>query len=58
RDMLAIMGEADRLRLDTLKEIVRVLTPPQAVDFLATSRKLHLCIHEWGKRRDHKNGRD
>ncbi|XP_048140765.1 protein DOG1-like 3 [Rhodamnia argentea] len=58
REMLAIMGDADRLRLNTLKEMVGALTPPQAVDFLVASKKLHLCIHEWGKRRNHKHGRD
>ncbi|KAI6703609.1 hypothetical protein NL676_012745 [Syzygium grande] len=50
-NMRAIMEGADRLRLDTLRETVGALTPAQAVDFLAAGRKLHLCIHESGKRK-------
>ncbi|KAG6691322.1 hypothetical protein I3842_10G059600 [Carya illinoinensis] len=51
-EMAGILEEADRLRLSTLKELVGILTPNQAVDFLAAGKKLHLCVHEWGKRRD------
>ncbi|KAJ4703667.1 TGA transcription factor [Melia azedarach] len=56
--MADIIEEADKLRLRTLKELMNILTPVQAVDFLAASKKLHLCIHEWGKKRDHKHGRN
>ncbi|KAK9268898.1 hypothetical protein L1049_000663 [Liquidambar formosana] len=46
-----ILGDADVLRLSTLK-LMEILTPLQAVDLLVASKKLHLSIHEWGKRRD------
>ncbi|KAL5772214.1 hypothetical protein ACOSQ2_012138 [Xanthoceras sorbifolium] len=55
--MANIFDEADKLRLDTLNELIKILTPPQSVDFLAASKKLHLCIREWGKRKDDKMGR-
>ncbi|KAK8580598.1 hypothetical protein V6N13_143677 [Hibiscus sabdariffa] len=48
--------EADKLRLSTLKELLGILNPLQGVDFLATSKKLHLCMHEWGKTRDARHG--
>ncbi|XP_050222106.1 protein DOG1-like 3 [Mercurialis annua] len=50
--MCGILQEADNLRLTTLKELLSILTPFQAVDFLAAYKKLHLCLHEWGKIRD------
>ncbi|XP_041023976.1 protein DELAY OF GERMINATION 1 [Juglans microcarpa x Juglans regia] len=55
--MVGVLEEADRLRLSTLKELIGILTPRQAVDFLAVSKKLHLCVHQWGKRRDLRHGR-
>ncbi|KAL2244768.1 UNVERIFIED_CONTAM: Protein DELAY OF GERMINATION 1 [Sesamum indicum] len=55
--MTSMLEEADNLRLNTLKELMSILTPVQAVDFLATGRKLHLCIHAWGRRRDQKHAR-
>lgn len=58
RAMAGMLEEADKLRLNTLKELLEILTPVQAVDFLAASKKLHLSIHEWGKRRDHSHGRN
>ncbi|PSS29053.1 Protein DELAY OF GERMINATION like [Actinidia chinensis var. chinensis] len=56
--MASVLEEADQLRLSTLKEVMGILTPLQGVEFLGMSRKLHLCIHEWGKRRDHMHGRN
>ncbi|CAN1810358.1 Protein DOG1-like 3 [Linum perenne] len=50
--MVNILKEADRLRLSTLKEVISVLTPIQAVDYLATGKKLHFNVHEWGKQRN------
>ncbi|KAL1567414.1 2-deoxyglucose-6-phosphatase [Salvia divinorum] len=57
REMAGVLEEADRLRLGTVKEIVRILTPRQAVDFLAAGKKLRLCMQEWGKKRDLDHGR-
>ncbi|KAH1066158.1 hypothetical protein J1N35_031145 [Gossypium stocksii] len=55
--MANILQEADKLRLSTLKELLAILTPLQAVDFLVASKKLHLCMHKWGKTRDNRHGR-
>ncbi|OAY25720.2 hypothetical protein MANES_17G057000v8 [Manihot esculenta] len=55
--MMRVMKEADNLRLNTLKELLfGILTPVQAVEYLAASKKLHLCMHEWGKTRDQMHG--
>ncbi|PIN19554.1 hypothetical protein CDL12_07752 [Handroanthus impetiginosus] len=48
----SMLEEAHNLRLNALKELRSIPTPIQAVDFLATARKLNLCVHEWGRRRD------
>nr|XP_023907344.1 protein DOG1-like 3 [Quercus suber]POF17271.1 protein dog1-like 3 [Quercus suber] len=47
-----ILQKADDLRLRTLKAILEVLTPIQAVHFLIAAAELHLRLHDWGKRRD------
>ncbi|XP_031106611.1 protein DOG1-like 1 [Ipomoea triloba] len=44
--------EADKLRLRTLTELVKILTPVQAAHLLLVAKKLHLSIHEWSKKRD------
>ncbi|KAI3804852.1 hypothetical protein L1987_26700 [Smallanthus sonchifolius] len=51
-DMYNILMEADKLRLDILKRMIDILSPLQAVVFLVASKKLHLSLHEWSKRRD------
>lgn len=56
--MAVALEDADKLRLNTVKEIFGILTPVQGVDFLAMSKKLHLCVHEWGKKRDQRHGRE
>ncbi|PIN18811.1 hypothetical protein CDL12_08507 [Handroanthus impetiginosus] len=48
----SMLEETDNLSLNTLKKLISILTPIQAVDFLATARKLNLCVHERGRRRD------
>nr|DAD21232.1 TPA_asm: hypothetical protein HUJ06_022695 [Nelumbo nucifera] len=55
--LAGILEEADKLRLSTLKELINILTPLQAADLLVAAKKLHLSIHEWGKRRDRHHGR-
>ncbi|RZC53228.1 hypothetical protein C5167_012083 [Papaver somniferum] len=54
--LASIFVEADQLRLNTLKELTGILTPYQAVDFLVASKKLHICIHQWGLRRGSQRG--
>ena len=58
KSVLEIMEEADQLRLHSLKELPNILRPEEAVDFLSCRKKLHLCVHEWGKKRDQKHGRE
>ncbi|KAL0442637.1 UNVERIFIED_CONTAM: protein DELAY OF GERMINATION 1 [Sesamum latifolium] len=55
--LTSVLGEADNLRINTLKELTSILTPVQSVDFIATARKLHICVHAWGRRRDREHGR-
>ncbi|CAM8951903.1 unnamed protein product [Rhodiola kirilowii] len=47
-----MVERGDELRLRTLKGILEVLTPVQAVHFLIAAAELHLRLHEWGKKRD------
>ncbi|KAL3851397.1 hypothetical protein ACJIZ3_013279 [Penstemon smallii] len=56
--MAEVLEEADRLRMNTVREIVGILTPSQAVDFLAAGKKLSFCLKKWGRQRDHDHGRD
>nr|UWL63425.1 delay of germination 1 [Solanum rostratum] len=50
--MAGVIEEADQLRLKTLKEIVNILKPVQAVEYLAAAKKIRLCVEQWGKKRD------
>ncbi|KAJ8545426.1 hypothetical protein K7X08_018011 [Anisodus acutangulus] len=57
--LMNVVEEADKSRMETLKELVmNILSPLQAVEFLVASKKLHLCINAWGKTRDHQHGRN
>lgn len=56
--LVAILEGADELRMNTLMEIIRILTPPQAVKFLAAGKKLQLCMQDWGRKRDLEHGRN
>uniref|UniRef100_A0A0R0FNW6 DOG1 domain-containing protein n=2 Tax=Glycine subgen. Soja TaxID=1462606 RepID=A0A0R0FNW6_SOYBN len=51
-----ILLKADELRLRTLKAIVNVLTPKQAIHFLIADAELYLRVHEWGKKMDSRKG--
>ncbi|KAJ6812554.1 putative transcription factor TGA6 [Iris pallida] len=50
--MTKALEMADTLRLDTLKGIVKILRPLQAVHFLIAVSELILRVHEFGKRVD------
>ncbi|PIA38362.1 hypothetical protein AQUCO_02800210v1 [Aquilegia coerulea] len=52
-----ILLDADMLRLKTVKGLVNILTPLQAVDFLVAGKKLYLSMHEWGQRKYMEHGR-
>ncbi|KAI3958982.1 hypothetical protein MKX01_023658 [Papaver californicum] len=57
KELASILVDSDKLRMNTLKELIGILTPLQAVEFLIAGKKLHLCMHQWGERRDHRHGR-
>ncbi|XP_059655203.1 protein DOG1-like 4 [Cornus florida] len=44
-----VLHRADDLRLRTLKGVIDILTPIQAVHFLIAAAELHLRLHDWGK---------
>lgn len=57
--LVGILNMADDLRLETLKKVIGIMTPMQAVHYLIAAAALHLRVHEWGKKRDarhHENG--
>lgn len=47
-----VLHMADVLRMETLKSVVEILTPLQAVYFLIAAAELHLRLHEWGQKMD------
>ncbi|XP_021839223.2 protein DOG1-like 3 [Spinacia oleracea] len=53
--LVGILREADDLRLRTLKSVVDILSPIQAVHFLIADTQLYLRVHEWGKLKDEHN---
>ncbi|KAI3850241.1 hypothetical protein MKW92_018018 [Papaver armeniacum] len=53
-DLASILVDSDKLRMNTLKELIRLFTPLQAVEFLIVGKELHLCMHHWGKKSDHR----
>ncbi|KAK6119610.1 hypothetical protein DH2020_046633 [Rehmannia glutinosa] len=56
--MASAMEEADQLRLNTFKELIQILKPVQAVEYIIATKKLRLCVQSWGVERDHEHGRD
>ncbi|KAI3913447.1 hypothetical protein MKW98_003926 [Papaver atlanticum] len=53
KDLSSMLIDSDKLRMNTLKELIGIFTPLQAVEFLIAGKKLHLCMHQWGQLRDH-----
>lgn len=47
-----VLEMADALRLETLRGVVALLRPAQAVHFLVTAAELHLAVHDFGRRKD------
>ncbi|KNA14763.1 hypothetical protein SOVF_104720 [Spinacia oleracea] len=47
-----VLGKADVLRMKTIRDVVDVLNPIQAVRFLIAAAELHLRVHDWGKIKD------
>lgn len=50
--MKRVLDMADTLRLDTMREVVALLRPPQAVHFLIAAAELHLAVHHFGRSKD------
>ncbi|KFK28541.1 hypothetical protein AALP_AA7G010100 [Arabis alpina] len=50
--MAVLMAEADKLRVETLRKIVEVVTPVQAAEFILAGKRLHVSLHEWGRVRE------
>ncbi|KAG7542331.1 Transcription factor TGA like domain [Arabidopsis thaliana x Arabidopsis arenosa] len=51
--MAVLLAEADKLRFETLRKIVEVVTPVQAAEFLLAGKRLQLSLHERGRVRAH-----
>lgn len=47
-----ILKRADEMRLNTIRDILEILSPMQGVHFLIAAAELHLRFHDWGKKRD------
>ncbi|KAL5704403.1 hypothetical protein ACHQM5_022840 [Ranunculus cassubicifolius] len=50
-----VLEKSDDLRLRTLKAVINILKPIQAIHFLIAAAELHLRIHEWGQKKDAAN---
>ncbi|CAI9115381.1 OLC1v1016276C1 [Oldenlandia corymbosa var. corymbosa] len=47
-----VLKKADDLRLRTLKMVIEIMTPKQAIHFLIAATELQLRLHEWGMAKD------
>ncbi|KAI0497390.1 hypothetical protein KFK09_020614 [Dendrobium nobile] len=56
--MVDVLRKADFLRIETLKGLVEILRPIQAVHFLIAAAELHLRVHEFGTRKDKDKDKD
>ncbi|KAL0330525.1 UNVERIFIED_CONTAM: protein DOG1-like 2 [Sesamum radiatum] len=54
--MRSAMDDADKLRLNTAKELLKILKPGQALEYIIAAKKLRLCIQSWGIERDREHG--
>uniref|UniRef100_A0A0D9UX16 DOG1 domain-containing protein n=1 Tax=Leersia perrieri TaxID=77586 RepID=A0A0D9UX16_9ORYZ len=50
--MKRVLEMADGLRMETMRAVVALLRPSQAVHFLIAAAELHLAVHEFGRRKD------
>ncbi|KAI3920259.1 hypothetical protein MKW92_038850 [Papaver armeniacum] len=46
KDLASILVDSDKLRMNTLKELISIFTPLQAVEFLIAGQKLHPNMHQ------------
>ncbi|XP_010276977.1 PREDICTED: transcription factor TGA2 [Nelumbo nucifera] len=52
--LVEVLEKADDLRLKTLRRVVEILTPQQAVEFLIATAEVQLGIRGWGLEKDRK----
>ncbi|KAJ0979342.1 hypothetical protein J5N97_014816 [Dioscorea zingiberensis] len=50
--MERVLERADGLRMETIREVVEILRPMQAVHFLIAAAELHLRVHDFGVVKD------
>ncbi|KAK8631300.1 hypothetical protein V6N13_080054 [Hibiscus sabdariffa] len=50
--LVPVVRKADELRLRTVKRVVELLSPQQAIEFLIAAAELQLGIREWGVDQD------
>ncbi|KAF8704906.1 hypothetical protein HU200_031148 [Digitaria exilis] len=50
--MKRVLEMADGLRMETMRGVVALLLPGQAVHFLLAAAELHLAVHDFGRRKD------
>ncbi|KAK3160409.1 hypothetical protein QOZ80_1BG0059080 [Eleusine coracana subsp. coracana] len=50
--MKEVLKMADTLRLDTMRAVLALLRPSQAVHFLIAAAELHIAVHRFGRLRD------
>nr|XP_034598110.1 protein DOG1-like 2 [Setaria viridis] len=50
--MKRVLEMADALRLETMRGVVALLRPAQAVHFLLAAAEIHLAVHDFGCRKD------
>lgn len=55
--LVCIIKKADDLRLRTLRSVVGLLSPQQAIEFLIASAELLVGIRGWGLNHDRPRGR-
>ncbi|XP_021863558.1 protein DOG1-like 4 [Spinacia oleracea] len=48
----AVVAKADELRMKTIRQVVELLTPQQAAEFLIAAAELQLGIQRWGLHQD------
>ncbi|XP_021731283.1 protein DOG1-like 4 [Chenopodium quinoa] len=48
----SVVAKADELRMKTLRQVVELLTPQQAAEFLIAAAELQLGIRRWGVHQD------
>lgn len=50
-----VLEKADDLRLRTVRNVVEMLTPQQAVQFLIAAAELQFGVHIWGLNHDRRS---